>query len=244
MSRRTYDLFWMSKTLSNLEACQLELKNHYPANSAYMIWRDQLFRIKEVEKAIFEDTQISLENLKEFDRKIGISELSGQYNSQKRKYSTRRALHLEEVVLIESILSGRSTSHVQKSKRYQEAWHIDIGGPVGNILAADNIYQGGDITISISSNTLRGCVIIGILFGVSMFGGFLGALGGAFLGAVVFSFSPQGKNMDELQIVSSKTLPGSVMIGTISTVVITKFVMNGISSIISSDVDLTHMYAF
>ena len=110
MSRRTYDLFWMSKTLPNLEACQLELKNL--ADSAYVRWGDQLFRIKKVEKAIFEDTEISLENLKEFDRRLGSDELSGQCNDQKRKYSARRALRLEEVVLIESILSGRSTSHL------------------------------------------------------------------------------------------------------------------------------------
>ena len=126
MSRRSYDLFWMSKTLTNLETYQLELKNHYLASSAYVRWGDQLFCIKETEKAIFEDMQISLENLKEFDRRVGISELSGQYNNQKRKYSARRALRLEEVMLIESILSECSTSHVQKSKRYQEVCYREI----------------------------------------------------------------------------------------------------------------------
>ena len=84
MSRRTYDLFWMSKTLANLEACQLELKNL--ADSAYVRWRDRLFRIKELRRPIFEDTQISLENLKEFDRRLGSDELSRQCNDQTGEY--------------------------------------------------------------------------------------------------------------------------------------------------------------
>ena len=147
----------------------------------------------------------------------------------------------------DTVISGLLTHNPQMERHSTDSHCIDIEGPVKDILAADKIYRGGDIAISISSNTLRGCVIIGILFGVSIFGGFWGALGGAFLGAVVFSFSPQGKNMDELQIVSSKTLPGSVMLGTISTVVITKFVVNGISSIIFLNVDPNsinkHIYA-
>ena len=110
MSRVTYDLFWISKTLT-VEIRQRELLNKYLASSAYVRCGDQLFRVRGIKSREFEDNHVSLENLEEFDRRMRISELRDQCNDQKRVYSAHRALRLEEVVVIESIISERYSLH-------------------------------------------------------------------------------------------------------------------------------------
>ena len=107
MSRSgTYDFFWIDKTLTSVEARRRELQAHYLANSAYIRYGNQLFCVKEIKIGIFEEIKLTRGNLKAFDRKMRVSELRDQCDGQPKRYSARRALYLEEVVVIESVLSG------------------------------------------------------------------------------------------------------------------------------------------